>query len=181
MLCRKYGVDIAYTPMMNSERFAFEPDYRMAEFQSNQYDRPLVAHFSGNKPEVMLAAARHIESCCDAIDLNLGCPQRIAYSGHFGSYLLGIEDRELVLSIVSTLSQNLSIPVFVKIRLLDNIDDTLTLCTQLRDAGAALIAIHARYRVNLVGRTGPGARDGPAHLDQVLEILNFNSITFFCR
>jgi len=37
----------------------------------------------------------------------------------------------------------------------------------LAEAGAALIAIHARYRVNLVGRTGPGARDGPAHLDQV--------------
>ena len=27
-----------------------------------------------------------------------------------------------------------------------------------------------RYRVNLVGRTGPGARDGPAHLDQIKRI-----------
>ena len=29
---------------------------------------------------------------------------------------------------------------------------------QLADAGADLVAIHARYRVNLVGRSGPGAR-----------------------
>ena len=41
--------------------------------------------------------------------------------------------------------------------------------------GASLIAIHARYRVNLVGRTGPGARDGAAHLDQVWKISKFNN------
>jgi tRNA-dihydrouridine synthase 1 len=167
MLCRKYGVDLAYTPMMSSERFAIDPAYREIEFQTHERDRPLVAHFSANNPDHLLAAARHIETQCDAIDLNLGCPQRIAHSGHFGSYLLGEEDRELVLRIVETLASQISIPVFVKIRLLDTPEDTLTLCTQLRDAGASLIAIHARYRVNLVGRTGPGARDGPAHLDQV--------------
>jgi tRNA-dihydrouridine synthase 1 len=166
MLCRRYGITLAYTPMMNSELFAVDPTYRQVEFQTNPEDRPLVAHFSGNNPEVMLAAARHVEHLCDAIDLNLGCPQRIAHSGHFGSYLLGQEDRDLVLRIVRTLSASLSIPVFVKIRLLDTVEETFELCCQLRDAGAALIAIHGRYRVNLVGRTGPGARDGPAHLDQ---------------
>ena len=170
MLCRNYGVSIAYTPMINSERFAVDADYREVEFQSNAMDRPLVAHFSGNDPSIMLAAARHIENKCDAIDLNLGCPQRIAHSGHFGSYLLGEEDRERVLSIVRTLSTNLTIPVFVKIRLLDTVEDTLRLCMQLEEAGAALIAIHARYRVNLVGRSGPGARDGPAHIDQVRHV-----------
>ena len=41
----------------------------------------------------MLKAAKHIESQCDAIDLNLGCPQRVAYTGHFGSYLLDDVDR----------------------------------------------------------------------------------------
>ena len=108
-----------------------------------------------------------MESCCDAIDINLGCPQRIAFTGHFGSYLLGPEDRAIVLSMVQTLRSNLTIPVFVKIRLLDTVEDTIELCRQLVTAGVYLIAIHGRYRVNLVGRTGPGARDGPAHLDQV--------------
>jgi tRNA-dihydrouridine synthase len=58
MLCRKYGVDLAYTPMMNSERFAVDASYREVEFQTNQLDRPLVAHFSGNNPEILLTAAR---------------------------------------------------------------------------------------------------------------------------
>ena len=102
------------------------------------------------------------------MDLNLGCPQRIAHAGHFGSYLLGEEDRPTVLSIVRTLAPALKVPVFVKIRLLDTPDDTFALVQQLAEAGASLIAIHARYRVNLVGRSGPGARDGAAMLDQVV-------------
>lgn len=170
LLCRKYGTQLAYTPMINSERFAVDEEYRNEEFQTTNEDRPLVAHFSANDPNTLVTAAKFIENKCDAIDLNLGCPQRIAFTGHFGSYLLGDEDRALILSIVKTLNDSISLPVFVKIRLLDSVPDTIKLCKQLADAGAALIAIHARYRVNLVGRTGPGARDGPAHLDQIIEI-----------
>jgi len=170
LLCRKYGVQLAYTPMINSERFSKEESYRLKEFQTTSEDRPLVAHFSGNDPDTMLLAAKFVEDKCDAIDLNLGCPQRIAHAGHFGSYLLGPEDRDLIINIVKKLSDNMKIPIFVKIRLLDTVPDTIELCKQLITAGASLIAIHARYRVNLVGRTGPGARDGAAHLDQVLLI-----------
>ena len=60
--------------------------------------------------------------------------------------------------------------MFVKIRLLGTIDETIQFCEQLRDAGASLIAIHARHRVNLVGRTGPGAREGAAKLEWVAQI-----------
>ena len=170
LLCRKYGAQLAYTPMMNSERFAVDSEYRKQEFQTTPSDRPLVAHFSGNDPQVLFAAAKHIENSADAIDLNLGCPQRIAHAGHFGSYLLDEEDRPLVINIVKTLSSNLKIPVFVKIRLLSTLKDTIKLCFQLAAAGSALIAIHARHRVNLVGREGAGARDGAALLDQVKAI-----------
>ena len=102
LLCRRYASRnlLCYTPMMSSERFATEPEYRKEAFQTTPEDRPLVAHFSGNDPKIMLAAARHVEGKCDAIDLNLGCPQRIAHSGHFGSFLLDDADRPLVLKIV---------------------------------------------------------------------------------
>jgi tRNA-dihydrouridine synthase 1 len=52
-----------------------------------------------------LAAAKLVEDQCDAIDLNLGCPQRIAHAGHFGSYLLDDVDRSLVLDIVRTVAK----------------------------------------------------------------------------
>ena len=173
LLCRRYATPnlLCYTPMMNSARFATEPAYRAEAFATTPEDRPLVAHFSGNDPQEMLAAARHVEKKVDAIDLNLGCPQRIAHSGHFGSFLLDDVDRPLVLSIVRTLASGLSIPVFCKIRLLQTTKQTIELCTSLRDAGAALIAIHARHRVSLVGRSGPTARDGPALLEEVAKIV----------
>src|SRR6056300_83762 len=107
--------------------------------------------------------------CFQASISSLGCPQRTAYLGHFGSYLLGNDDRELVLSIIRAGSRAVSKPIFVKIRLLDTIEETIELCHQLRDAGASLIAIHARYRASWE-RQGPGARDGPAMLDQVKKV-----------
>jgi len=172
MLVRRYSPagTLAYTPMMSSARFAAEPEYRDEIFSTLPEDRPLVAHFCANDPQQLLAAARLIESQVDAIDLNLGCPQRIAHSGHFGSFLLDDVDRPLVESMIRTLATSLAVPVFAKIRLLETTEKTIELVTQLRDAGASLVAIHARHRVSLVGRSGPTARDGPAFLDEVAKV-----------
>ena len=128
--------------MMNSELFIHDPGYREREFQSTEQDRPLVAHFSANNPEMLKRAALLVEDRCDAIDINLGCPQRVAHAGHFGSFLLGPEDRQLVLALVRETARAVSIPVFAKIRLLDTIEETIDLCRQLHDSGASLIAIH---------------------------------------
>jgi len=156
--------------MMSSVLFATDASYREREFQTTPEDRPLVAHFSANDPQTLLKAAKLVEDRVDAVDINLGCPQRIAHAGHFGSYLLGDADRPLVLDMVKTVSRNINKPLFVKIRLLDTMEDSITLVHQLLKAGACLITIHARYRVNLVGRSGPGARAGAAMLDQVAVI-----------
>lgn len=177
LLCRKYGATLSYTPMMSASEFVQEAatakhgitNSDICEFQTIPQDRPLVCHFSANEPQDFARAAALVEPYCDAIDLNLGCPQRTAYLGHFGSYLLGNEDRRLIIDIIRAGSKAVSKPIFVKIRLLDTIEETLELCHQLRDAGASLIAIHARYRATWE-RIGPGARDGPAMLDQVKKV-----------
>lgn len=169
LLCRKYGAQLAYTPMMIASQFAESKEYREKEFQTCSFDRPLVCHFAANDPKSFAKAARKAQPFCDAIDLNLGCPQRTAYVGHFGSYLLDQKDRELIISIVKAGVEAVDIPIFVKIRLLDNYEDTLELCQQLYNAGASLIAVHARYRATF-HRKGPGARDGPALLDQVQQL-----------
>lgn len=186
LLCRKYGTTLAYTPMMiasefvkeakllktnNSESSSSLSDYNITnsnicEFQSIPQDRPLVVHFAANDPTIFATAAQLVEQHCDAIDLNLGCPQRTAYLGHFGSYLLTNTDRQLICNIIRAGKMAVYVPIFVKIRLLDTIDETITLCHQLRDAGASLIAIHARYRASWE-RTSASAREGPALLDQI--------------
>ena len=117
----------------------------------------------------MVKSAKYVENHCDAIDLNLGCPQRVAYVGHYGSYLLSPSDRPLVLSIVRSTCLAVSVPVFVKIRLLPTLPETIELVSQLKEAGAELVALHARYRASFE-RKGPGARDGAAMLDQVRDV-----------
>lgn len=187
LLCRKYGAQLVYTPMMIADQFATSKEYREKEFQTCSFDRPLVCHFAANDPKSFAKAAKKAEPYCDAIDLNLGCPQRTAYVGHFGSYLLDSKDRDLVVSIVKAGAEAVNIPIFVKIRLLDTFDETAELCRQLYEAGASLIAVHARFRATF-HRKGPGARDGPALLDQVKQlkemfpdkvvITNGNTITY---
>lgn len=96
------------------------------------------------------------------------------------------QDRELVCSMVRAAAQAVEIPIFCKIRLLDTLEATIQLCQQLQDAGASLVAVHARFRASWE-RKGPGARDGPALLEQVAEIkknvripiiTNGNTITY---
>jgi tRNA-dihydrouridine synthase 1 len=171
LLCRRYGADVCYTPMMSARAFAQDESYRAAEFQTCPWDRPLVCHFSANCPEDFAAAARAAVPYCDAIDLNLGCPQRTAYVGHFGSYLLDPKDRELVCDMIraAVAATNNELPVCCKIRLLDTVEESTELCRQLERAGVSWIAVHARYRASWE-RHGPGARDGPALLDQVAVI-----------
>ena len=40
---RKYGCDLAYTPMLHSKIFAETPRYRTDHFQTNPQDRPVRA------------------------------------------------------------------------------------------------------------------------------------------
>jgi tRNA-dihydrouridine synthase 1 len=85
-----------------------------------------------------------VENDCDAIDLNLGCPQGIARKGNYGSFLL--TETELLCKIVSTLHNGLKVPVTCKIRLLPDMQDTLALCRALEDAGCQLLTVHGRTR-----------------------------------
>mmetsp|Transcript_18249 Transcript_18249/g.32745 ORF Transcript_18249/g.32745 Transcript_18249/m.32745 type:complete len:317 (+) Transcript_18249:2423-3373(+) len=144
LLTRRYGADVAYTPMFHSRLFAESEKYRSQQFKTCDEDSPLIVQFCGNDPQTVLAAARHVEDKCIAVDLNLGCPQGIARKGNYGSFLL--DEPEKVMGIVSTLHQHLSIPVTCKVRKLPNPDDTINFCKALENAGCALLTVHGRTR-----------------------------------
>ena len=172
LLARRYGARLCYTPMILCEDFC-KPGAGVKLLERHADDSPVVAHFAGDDAHKLLDVAIQAERCSGvvAVDLNLGCPQRSARNGHFGAFLCDRVDRELLLGIVSTLSRSLTVPFFCKIRLLDDLDDTLEFVQQLQDAGCALLAVHGRYRGSPLRR-----RDGPAHLDQIATIKEKLSI-----
>ncbi|KOS18065.1 tRNA-dihydrouridine(16/17) synthase [Escovopsis weberi] len=107
-------------------------------------DRPLFVQFCANDPEALLAAAREVAPHCDAVDLNLGCPQGIARKGHYGAFLQ--EDQELVFRLINTLHRELPVPVTAKIRILDTREATLAYARNVLAAGASILTVHGRRR-----------------------------------
>jgi tRNA-dihydrouridine synthase 1 len=96
--------------MMHARLFAESAAYRAEHFTTCPEDRPLFVQFCANDPAVLLKAAGHVdEGECDYVDLNLGCPQRIAKRGHYGAFLM--DDLPTVKSLVETLHRVCSLRV----------------------------------------------------------------------
>lgn len=109
-----------------------------------KFDRPLFVQFCSNNPEDLLDAARYVEPYCDAVDLNLGCPQGIARSGHYGAFLQ--EDWSLIYKLINKLHKELSIPITAKFRILESKERTLEYAKMILCAGASIITVHGRRR-----------------------------------
>ncbi|KAF6143960.1 hypothetical protein GIB67_017568 [Kingdonia uniflora] len=107
-------------------------------------DRPLFVQFCANDPDILLEASRVVESRTDYVDINLGCPQRIARRGNYGAFLM--DNLPVIKSLVHKLAHNLYVPVSCKIRIFSSLEDTITYARMLEDAGCSLLAVHGRTR-----------------------------------
>lgn len=115
-------------------------------------DRPLFVQFCANEPDVLLAAAKIVQPYCDAVDLNLGCPQGIAKRGHYGAFLQ--EDWDTIYKLINTLHQGLEIPVTAKMRVLETKERSLEYAKMILSAGASIITVHGRQREQKGHNTG---------------------------
>lgn len=93
-----------------------------------------------------------VEHQCDAIDLNLGCPQYIAKKGRYGSFLQ--DDWDLIYKLISTLDKHLKVPVTAKIRVFPSETKTVDYAKMLIEAGAQLLTVHGRLREQKGHHTG---------------------------
>ncbi|KAK5076396.1 tRNA dihydrouridine synthase [Lithohypha guttulata] len=163
---------LAYSPMFHARLFKEQAKYRDAHFQPTkeslvskekseatpyldghpEIDRPLFVQFCANKPEDFLDAAQYVAPYCDAVDLNLGCPQGIAKSGHYGAFLQ--EDWDTIHKLIRTLRDELEVPVTAKFRIQETPEKTLEYAKMILDAGASIIAVHGRQRHQKGHNTG---------------------------
>ena len=80
------------------------------------------------------------------MDLNLGCPQKVAERGQYGAFMMDRNHWPNIRKIVSTMSKGLTVPVTVKVRVFEDVNKTLAYCEMLQESGASLLAIHPRTR-----------------------------------
>jgi tRNA-dihydrouridine synthase 1 len=179
MLTRSYMPDssqlLAYTPMFHARIFSGENRYRKESFPpaadaspqkdaqepveardqldgNAKLDRPLFVQFCANDADILLQAARRVQPYCDAVDLNLGCPQGIAKKGNYGAFLQ--EDPDLIYRLINTLHKGLDIPVTAKMRVLETREKTLNYAKMILSAGASIITVHGRRREQKGHNTG---------------------------
>ncbi|KAL6720530.1 tRNA dihydrouridine synthase [Lecanora helva] len=168
---------LAYTPMIHSRMFKETVKFRDHHLQPSRtglatppkctstgsihdpfldghpaMDRPLFVQFCANSPDELLEAARYVEPFCDAVDLNLGCPQSIARRGNYGAFLQ--EDWGLIYRLINKLHRNLNVPVTAKMRILESKEKTLKYAQTILSAGASIITVHGRQRDQKGHKTG---------------------------
>lgn len=148
-LVRRYGVGLAYTEMIHAKSFVSSEKIRkeyvdwIDEYGNRvEGDSPLIAQVAGDDPHAIVETGKYFQHSVVAIDLNLGCPQKIAKRGNYGAYLL--QDPKLVLSILTKMVKELDCPVTAKIRILTSDHDTLNLCKEIENCGVQMLTVHGR-------------------------------------
>ncbi|BGP06936.1 tRNA dihydrouridine synthase [Rhodotorula toruloides] len=175
ILSRAHGANLCYTPMFHAALFSSTDRYQQEMFDLSPdslegvapYDRPLVVQFCANDKDQFLAAARKVEGKCDAVDLNLGCPQGIAKRGRYGAFLM--EEWNLIRDLISHLHQNLATPIIAKMRVYPTLAKTLHYASHVYSSGAQLLTIHGRTR------DMKGQQTGLASWDKIREVVKLVS------
>ncbi|ESN96557.1 hypothetical protein HELRODRAFT_107587 [Helobdella robusta] len=164
LLVRKYGCDLAYTPMIIADSFVKSEKARANDFVTNLNDRPLVVQFAANDASVFAEASAFVINYADGVDLNCGCPQRWAMRDGYGCCLL--KKPELMEDIVKTLKNRIhrrDFSISVKIRLLHDLGKTIEICRRMERIGCSWITVHART---------PDQKHQPANWDPLKDIVD---------
>ncbi|KAI0985341.1 hypothetical protein GJ496_006896 [Pomphorhynchus laevis] len=141
MLLRNEGnTDLCFTQMYHSRLFVEDSKYRSEALKSMINESPLIMQFCSNDPEIFEEAVRLSSPYCDATDLNLGCPQGIARSGHYGAYLQN--EWQLTQKLIkSGLQHN---PITAKIRIFPDITKSVQYAQMLESCGISALTVHGR-------------------------------------
>ncbi len=148
LLTRKFGNSLSWTAFVNSTEVIGGHPHRLNDrLTYAAQERPVIFQIYGSENQSIVQAARLLlERKPDILDINLGCSVKAISARGAGAGML--RDLQNVHSLISTLNNELPIPVTTKIRLGwdENTKQPVELAKMLEDAGSSLITVHARTR-----------------------------------
>lgn len=171
ILCKEMGCGLVVAEMVSDKAIGFQNERTLKMTKVNALEHPISMQIFGGDVESLVAAAKYIDQYSDAdiIDINMGCPvNKVAKKSHAGAALLTNPD--LVYEIVSSVVQNVSKPVTVKIRIgwdMESIN-AVEIAQRIEKAGASAITVH--------GRTRSQFYSGKADLDWIKRVKEAVSI-----
>jgi tRNA-dihydrouridine synthase B len=164
-LCRAYGSAMHYTEFVPVEALLgrrIHSQFRQ-RLDRQPGERPFVCQIFGADAHKLLAAAQRVEQLGpDVIDVNMGCSTRKVSGRGAGAGML--PQPALVAETFRLLTSHLSVPVTGKIRLGwdESQKNYREIARIMADNGAALIAMHARTKVQKY--------DGTADWDAIADL-----------
>ncbi|KAI1303572.1 tRNA-dihydrouridine(20) synthase [NAD(P)+]-like [Halotydeus destructor] len=159
LLALRYGADLVYSEetidwrLLRCKRHVndvlgtidyIDEDHNVVFRTCSLEKEKLVLQLGTCDADRALQAAKSVENDVSGIDINMGCPKEFSIKGGMGAALL--TQPEKIKDILTKLVNGLSIAVTCKIRLLPNIEDTITLVKMIESTGVAAIGVHGRTR-----------------------------------
>lgn len=148
-IIKEMGAGLIYSEMISTMGIKYGSQKTIDLINFNETERPISIQIFGNDVDSFVEATKYIEDNYhpDIIDINMGCPvPKIALKSQAGSALLKNPDK--IYEIVKKVVENTNTPISVKIRSGwdENSINAVEVAQKIEQAGASLIAIHARTR-----------------------------------
>ena len=178
-VCFEYGADGATTEMIGAAGIArAKRKYRPvteALLARRPEEGELAAQLLGSDPAIMAEAARRLEALgrFDLIEINMGCPARVAIHSGNGAALL--REPEKCGEILRAVCGAVRLPVRLKLRL--GWDDEHIVAPEVarmaEDAGVRAVILHGRTRAQMYA--------GEVNLEQMRRVRESVSIPFYAN
>lgn len=163
-VCKGFGADILYTPMISSNAVCFNKKETIDIFKFGKKEKPVIVQLFGYDADIMIKAIKIIEKNLkpDGIDINLGCPAPKIIKSMCGSAFL--KDYNKAINFVKKIRDNYDGQLSIKTRLGYNKIDILDFLKNIEKIGINAIALH--------GRTVVQKYSGKANLSIIHKIAN---------
>ena len=118
IICKEYGAGLVVAEMVSDKAIGFKNEKTIKMTKVNEIEHPISMQIFGGDVLSLVNAAKYLDlnSDCDIIDINMGCPvNKVAKKAFAGASLL--KDPAKIYEIVKAVVNSVKKPVTVKIRI----------------------------------------------------------------
>ncbi len=143
LLCKEYGCQYTTTEFVSAEAVIRENAKSFELAKVFEEERPASIQIFGSEPAKMAKAAHILESQCDAIDINFGCPAPKVTRTNGGGALLDYPEK--IKAILEETVSTCKKPITAKMRLgVKSKDNSVKIAKIIEKAGVRWLTVHGR-------------------------------------